>query len=119
VYSGGYSVELLEEIVLSVEASIVSGIIQKYHMDKLVTGNKHMITYSGQGILFSSHSVEVGEYWCNLEYGIVLYGDSSKCGCYKIVRTILHKYHTDKLVTGNKHLVTYSCHVSLLSFQFV
>jgi hypothetical protein len=38
---------------------IVSGIIHNYHMDKLVTGNNHLITYLGQYILFSSHSVEV------------------------------------------------------------
>jgi hypothetical protein len=28
-------------------------------MDKLVTGNNHLITYLGEGIVFSSHSVEV------------------------------------------------------------
>jgi hypothetical protein len=38
---------------------MVNGIIQNYHMDKLVTGNQDLITYLGQGILFASHSVVV------------------------------------------------------------
>jgi hypothetical protein len=37
----------------------VRGIIIHYHTDKLATGNNHLITYLGQDILFSSHSMEV------------------------------------------------------------
>jgi hypothetical protein len=62
---------------------------------------------SGYFILFSSHSVEVGEYWCNLEYSIVLYGDSSKCRGFLIMRYILHHYHTHTCVTGTKPYVLY------------
>jgi hypothetical protein len=39
--------------------NIVSGMIHNYQTDKLVTGNNHLITYLGQGILFSSYPVEV------------------------------------------------------------
>jgi hypothetical protein len=59
VYSGGYSVELYGESSKCRVFRIVSGIICNYHTDKLVTGNNHLIIYSGQGILFSSHSVQV------------------------------------------------------------
>jgi hypothetical protein len=56
VYSGGYYVELLESSKCR-GFKIVSGIILNCHMDKLVTGNKHLITctYLGQDIIFSSH----------------------------------------------------------------
>jgi hypothetical protein len=43
-----------------------------------------------------------------LEHSAVLWGDSSKCGGFKTVRVVFRTYHTDKLVAGNKHLVTYS-----------
>jgi hypothetical protein len=119
VYAGGYYVELFGDSSKCRGFKIVSGTIHNYHMDKLVTGNKHLIAYSGQGILFSSHTVEVWEYWCNLEYSIVLSGDSSKHRGFTICRVNLHNYQTDKLVTGNKHLITYWCHVSLSSSQFV
>jgi hypothetical protein len=74
VYSWGYYVYLLGDCYKYRSIKTVSGIIHNYHKDKLVTarGNNHLITYLGQGILFSSHSVEVWEYWCNLEYSVVL-----------------------------------------------
>jgi hypothetical protein len=60
VYSGGYSVYLLQDSSKCRGIKIVCGIIHNYHTDnKVVTGNNHLITYLGQGILFSSHSVEV------------------------------------------------------------
>jgi hypothetical protein len=34
----------------------VRAVFRIYHTDKLFVGNKHLVTYSGQGILFSSHS---------------------------------------------------------------
>jgi hypothetical protein len=59
VYSGGYYVELYGDSSKCRGNKIVRGIIHNYHTDKLVTGNKHLIIYFGQGVLFSSHSVEV------------------------------------------------------------
>jgi hypothetical protein len=49
--------------------------------------NKHLITYSGQGIFVSS-------YLCIMEYFVVLWGESSKCRGFIIYRAILHNYHT-------------------------
>jgi hypothetical protein len=46
---------------------VVSGLIHNYHINKVVIGNNHLVTYLGQGILFSSHSVELWEYWCNIQ----------------------------------------------------
>jgi hypothetical protein len=87
VYSGGYSIILSGDSSKCRGIKLVSGIIHNYHMKTLVTGNNHLITYAvGQGISLSSHSVEVEEYWCNLEYSVVLYGDSfSKCRDFIIV----------------------------------
>jgi hypothetical protein len=74
------------ETVLSLKAStllVVSSTITiltswLQGTNKLVTGSNHLITYLGQGILFFSHSVEIWEYWCNLEHYVVLWGESSK-----------------------------------------
>jgi hypothetical protein len=110
VYSGGYSVYLLGDSSKYRGIIIVSGILHNYHTDKLVTGINHLITYLGQGILFSSHSVSGGLRleWCNLEHYIVLSGVSSKCRGFIIVNSILHHYCTHKkLVIGNKLYVTY------------
>ena len=46
---------------------LVTGIIHHYHTDKLVTGNNLQITYSGHGIVFSTHSLQFSEYGCILE----------------------------------------------------
>jgi hypothetical protein len=59
VYSGLYSIVFYRDISKCRGIKIVSGIIHNYHTDKLVTGNKHLITYLGQGILFFSHLEEV------------------------------------------------------------
>jgi hypothetical protein len=40
-------------------------------------------------------------------YSIILDGDSSKCVYLKNVSGIIPNYHTNKLVTGNNHLITY------------
>jgi hypothetical protein len=58
-YSGGYSIILDGDSSNCIYIKIVSGTIRNYHRAKLVTGNNHLITYLGQGILSSSHSVEV------------------------------------------------------------
>jgi hypothetical protein len=52
-------------------------------------------------------------------YYVVLCGDSSKGTGFKIVDVILCNYHSVKLVTGNKHLVTYSGHGISFSPHFV
>jgi hypothetical protein len=60
VYPVGYSIVLYGDSSKFKGIKIVSVIIRNHHTDKLVTGDKnHLITYLGQGILFSSHSVEV------------------------------------------------------------
>jgi hypothetical protein len=92
VYSGGYSIVLFGDSSKCRGIKMDSGIIHNYRTDKLVTGNNHLITYLGQGILFSYHSVEVCEYWCNLEYYIVLFRDNSNCRGFAIDRDILHNY---------------------------
>jgi hypothetical protein len=38
---------------------MVRGILRYYHIDKLVTGNNHLIIHLGQGIVSDSHSMEV------------------------------------------------------------
>jgi hypothetical protein len=58
-YSGGYSIILYGESSKCIYFKSVSGIILNYHPDKLVAGNNHLITYLGQRILFSTHSVEI------------------------------------------------------------
>jgi hypothetical protein len=70
--------------------------------------NKHLGTYSGYGNLLSFQFVQVWDYWCSLDYSVALWGDSSKCRGFKTVRVVFSIYHTDKLVVGNKHLVSYS-----------
>jgi hypothetical protein len=59
MYYGGYYVYLLGDCSKRRGIKIVSGIIPNYHTDKMVSGNNNLITYLGQGVLFSSHSVEV------------------------------------------------------------
>jgi hypothetical protein len=66
-YSGGYSIILYGDSAKCIYIKLVSGIIHNYHTNKYVTGTNHLITYSGQVILFYSHLVKVGEYWCNKE----------------------------------------------------
>jgi hypothetical protein len=83
-------------------------ILHNYHTHKLVAVNKHLGTYLDYGSILSSQFVQVWEYWCILEYSVVLWGDSSKCRGFKTVRAGFRIYHTDKLVVGNKHLVTCS-----------
>jgi hypothetical protein len=50
VYSGGHYVYLLGDSSKKCrDIQIISVIIRNYHTEKLVTGNNHLITDSGQG----------------------------------------------------------------------
>jgi hypothetical protein len=50
-------------------------------------------------------------------WSIMLYNSQGRG--FKIVIVILHNYYTDKLVTVDKHYITYLGHGSLLSSHFV
>jgi hypothetical protein len=56
---GVYSIILYGYSSKCIYIKIISGIIPKYHTDKLVTENNKRITYSGHGILFASNFVEI------------------------------------------------------------
>jgi hypothetical protein len=59
VYSGGHYIILYGDSSTCRGIKVVSGIICNYYTNKLFTENIHLITYSGQGVLVTSHSVEV------------------------------------------------------------
>jgi hypothetical protein len=58
-YFGEYSIILYGDSSKCINIKIVRSIIQNYHMDKLVAGKNQLITYLGQGNVFTSHSVEI------------------------------------------------------------
>jgi hypothetical protein len=59
VFPGGYSVYLLGDSSKCRGIKIVSGIIHNSYTDKLVAVNNLLITYLGQGNVFTFHSVEI------------------------------------------------------------
>jgi hypothetical protein len=86
-------------------------------LDKFVVGHKHYVQYLECGD-YHLISGRFDNYQAIFWSIVVLLGDSFVLIDIKTVVDILHNYHLDKLVVGNKHSVQYLECGDLLSSHF-